>query len=134
GPSGPMLLLSAQTGKSKSFGPEGPPTRGWGLLAGELAAAFGGGGDGFVDEAAQVVGFEAFDRRLGGAAGRGDALAQGGGVLAGFAEHARGAQDRLQHQGAGGVGRQALGFAGGLRGFGEQEDVGRATARHGRDG
>src|SRR5690606_41833133 len=97
----------------------------------QFAAAGGGRGDGAANEFAEAAGLEGLDRGLGRAAGGGHAPAQLGRVGIRFGQHARGAEDGLQHQRARGVLRETL-FAGrGLHRLGQQEHVGRTAAGRG---
>src|SRR5690606_38479419 len=79
---------------------------------GQLAPAIGGAAHGAGDQLAQAAFLEGRDRGMGGAPGRSDPAAKLGGRFARLGQHARRAQNGLQHQRAGGVGGQALGDGG----------------------
>ena len=99
---------------------------------GELARTVAGGLHRGEERGADLVDLELAQRGGGGAARRGDLLAQHDGVGAGLAEHLGRADERLDDQLGGGGARQAEVDAGLDHRLDDEEDVGRARSRRSR--
>lgn len=99
-----------------------------------MDGAVAGGGEGVLNEGAEVVVGEDLEGGGGGAAFGGDGVAEGFGVLLGLNEEGGGAVEGVEGEGMGEEGVEAELGAGVAEGGGEFEDVGGTGAGKGGDG
>lgn len=99
-----------------------------------MDGAVAGGGEGVLNEVAEVVVGEDLEGGGGGAAFGGDGVAEGFGVLLGLNEEGGGAVEGVKGEGMGEEGVEAELGAGVAEGGGEFEDVGGTGAGEGGDG